>query len=96
MATQEQDQVCEKLVRKITTGERLDDAEKSHLAACDACMAEIVRMLDESAARQPHGLDRDTAGSNGAPPPRPDANKALEQGRRVFQREFGISLSREE
>ena len=38
MATQEKDQMCENLVRKITTGESLDDVEKSHLAVCEGCM----------------------------------------------------------
>jgi hypothetical protein len=87
MATQEKDLMCESLVRKITTGESLDDAEKSHLAECEGCMSQVVRSLDESAAKEAHGLNGDVAHA------RPEAKKALEQGRRVFEREFGISLS---
>jgi hypothetical protein len=95
MATQEKDQMCENLVRKITTGESLDDAEKSHLAVCEGCLVQVVRVLDESAASETHGLGM-AGGTNGdLTQARPEAKKALEHGRRVFEREFGISLSKE-
>jgi hypothetical protein len=92
----EKDQTCENLVRKITTGEFLNDGEKSHLAACEGCMAQVVRMLDESAASATQGRGMAAGGTNGdLTGARPEAKKALEQGRRVFEREFGISLSKE-
>jgi hypothetical protein len=95
MATQEKDQWCETLVRKMMTGEPLGDAEKSHLAACEACMAEVVGRLDESAASEANGHGTPPSGPNGdITETRPEAKKALEQGRRVFEREFGISLRR--
>jgi hypothetical protein len=94
MATQEKDQMCENLVRKIMAGASLEDAEKSHLALCEACMAEVVRMLDESAASKPLSHSMVADGTNGdLTHARSEAKKALEQGRRVFEREFGISLS---
>jgi hypothetical protein len=95
MATQEKDQICKDLVRKVTTGESLNDAEKSHLAACEGCMAEVVKTLDEAAAGEPHGLSMAAGGTNGDfSQARPEAKKALEHGRGVFEREFGISLSK--
>ena len=95
MTTQEKDQTCNNLVRKITMGESLNDAEKSHLAVCESCLAEVVRVLDESAAREPHGLGMAASEVNGdITQARPEAKKALEHGRRVFEREFGISLSK--
>jgi hypothetical protein len=95
MPTQEKDQVCENLVRKMTTGEPLDDVEKSHLAACEGCLAEVVKTLDESATREPHGLGRAASQTNGDfTQVRPEAKQALEKGRRVFEREFGIALSK--
>lgn len=93
MAIQEKDQMCEKLVRKLTMGEPLETAEKSHLAECEGCMAEVVRILDRSSATEPNRLGAVPGGANGElNHARPEAKKALEQGRRVFEREFGISL----
>jgi hypothetical protein len=90
-----QHMMCENLVRKIMTGASLEDAEKSHLAVCEACMAEVVRMLDESAASKPLGHGMVADGTNGdLTQVRPEAKKALEQGRRVFEGEFGISLTK--
>ena len=96
MATQEKDQICDHLVQKMTMGEALDDAEKSHLSTCEACMAQVVKKLDESSGIRAHGLGMVAIGTNGdLTHVRPEAKKALEQGRRVFEREFGISLSKE-
>jgi hypothetical protein len=95
MATQEKDQMCNNLVRKITMGEALNDAEKSHLAACEGCMAEVVKTLDEAATGEPHSLGMAAGGTNGdVSQERPEAKKAIDHGRRVFEREFGISLSK--
>jgi hypothetical protein len=95
MATQQNDQMCKDLVRKLTMGESLEDAEKSHLAVCEACVAEVVKTLDEAAMREPHGPGLAASGTNGDfSQVRPAAKKALEHGRRVFEREFGIALSK--
>ena len=93
MATQEKDRACNDLVRKLTMGESLEDAEKSHLAVCEACMAEVVKALDEAAKGGSQGSGKFPNLANGElSPVRPEAMRALEQGRRVFEREFGISL----
>jgi len=93
MAIQEKDQMCEKLVQKLTTAKPLDTAERSHLAECESCMAEVVRILDRSPATEPNGVGGIPSNGNGElNRARPEAKKALEQGRRVFEREFGISL----
>ncbi len=80
--------LCENLVRKLTMGELLDESEKAHISVCEACMAQLVISLDESAIS--------TVRTNGdVTHVRPEAQKALEHGCKVFQREFGISLARE-
>jgi hypothetical protein len=96
MATQEKDQMCENLVRKLTAGASLEDTEKSHLAMCESCMAAVVRALDERTASESHGLAISAGGTDGdLTHARPEPKKALEQARRVFKREFGISLSKD-
>ncbi len=93
MAIQEKDQMCEKLVQKLTTGKPLDTAERSHLAECESCMAEVIRILDRSTATEPNAVGGVPGSDNGElNHARPEAKKALEQGRRIFEREFGISL----
>lgn len=93
MATQEKDPMCKDLVRKLTAGEPLKEAEKTHLAGCESCMAEVIKTLDEAAAGEQHGLGVAANETNGDfSRERPEAKKALEQGRQVFEREFGISL----
>ena len=88
MATEQNNQICNTLVQKLTTGVSLDEAEKSHLANCDDCMADVVRKLDELGATASAGRNGDLTHA------RPSAKKALEHGRSVFEREFGISLSK--
>ena len=95
MTKQEKDQLCEDLVQKMTTGDPLDDAEKSHLAGCEACMLQVVRTLDEAALSESHSRSMAASGSNSdLPNALPEAMKALEYGHRVFEREFGISLAK--
>jgi len=85
--------MCEKLVRKLTMGGSLEASERSHLAECESCMAEVFRILDRSAATEPNRPSVVPGGADSEPyRARPEAKKALEQGRRVFEREFGISL----
>lgn len=94
MPMQEKDQMCENLVRKMTTGESLGDAEKAHLAVCEGCLAEIIRILDELGTKKPHGSGMTPSELNGdRAPARPEAKKAREHGRQVFEREFGITFS---
>ena len=84
MAMREKDLMCDALIQKLTTGIPLDAAEKSHLAECEDCMIRVVTALGESSARK---------GTNGKPGrERPEAVKALEHGRKVFEREFGITF----
>jgi hypothetical protein len=87
MATQEKDRICATLAQKLIASESLTDAERSHLATCEQCMTQAVAMLDELARNGEHAPTDRTA--------RPEALKALEHGRRVFEREFGISLGAE-
>jgi protein-arginine kinase activator protein McsA len=96
MATQEKNRECHDLVRKLTMGESLEDAEKSHLAVCETCMAEVVKTLDEAAASHSEGHDMALGETNGNSSRRasPEAKRALEQGCRVIEREFGIYLSK--
>jgi hypothetical protein len=93
MATQEKGSMCENLLQKLTTGKSLDEAEKTHLAVCENCLLQLVKMLDESATSKSPDSSSAGEGRNGdATHARPEAMKALEHGRRVFEREFGISL----
>ena len=92
MTTQEKSRVCDNLVEKITSGEPLNELEKAHLAICECCMTQIVTTLDESAMRETHGSGAINGDLTHA---RPETKKALEHGRRVFEREFGISLAKE-
>ena len=82
MTTQEKILHCETLVHKVTTGEPLNEAEKTHLANCEHCIAEMVRTLDGTVCTEVNG-------------DRPNAQTALKHGRRVFEREFGIMLSKD-
>ena len=87
------DQVCAKVVEKMISKQHLDAPEKVHLAECEICIAEILRRLDQAAEEAAK-----SAGKNGArnyddlARSRPEAMRALEHGRRVFAREFGITL----
>ena len=81
--------------RKLTTGESLDEFEKAHLASCPGCMAEVIRTLDESAAKKHRNNGRVNGADDELKHARPEAKKAVEHGRLVLQREFGISLSKD-
>lgn len=94
MPTQEKDQMCEILVRKMTMGECLNADEKAHLAVCEGCLAEIIRTLDDSGTKIPHGSSMTSNELNGdCTSARPEAKKAHEHGRQVLEREFGITFS---
>ena len=87
------DTYCARLIEKKLSGQSLDSAEKEHLFECEACLVEILRRLDEAAEQA-----KKSSGNNGARDynelarTRPEAMRALEHGRRVFAREFGITL----
>ncbi len=93
MEIPEKDQMCGKVMRKLTMSDSLNTAERSHLAECESCMAEVIRILDRSTATESNGLGGVPGNANGELyHTRREAQKALEQGRRIFQREFGIAL----
>lgn len=92
-STQQADSFTAGIVQKMLSGQHLDDNEKNHLIECEGCMTELIRRLNQAgkeAAKSP--------GKNGArnyddlARSSPEAMRALEHGRRVFAREFGISL----
>ena len=92
MPTKEKDQKCDHLVQKLRTGESLDDAEKAHLASCESCMLHVVKALDMSASKASHRPGMAAGESIGdLIQSRPEAKRALEHGRRVLEREFGIT-----
>ena len=90
---QKADSFTAAIVQKKLSGQRLDDKEKIHLFECETCMTELFRRLDEAAEEA-----KKASGNNGARDydelarTRPEAMRALEHGRRVFAREFGITL----
>jgi hypothetical protein len=96
MSLPAQDQVCGTLLQKMTTRQRLSDEEKAHLAACEDCMRQVVHHLDRAATTGSltNGTAEEASELNTART-RAEAIRALEQGRRVFQREFGISFPNE-
>ncbi len=90
MSAQQDEHLCGAVVAKITSGQPLSPDEKTHLTECEGCMEEVIRQLDQS-----HGnkSTKSVSGSNnGVSHPRNDAQQALEHGRKVFEREFGVSL----
>ncbi len=84
------DQFCEKLIRKFCAGQHLNDAEKAHVADCERCIIDIMRHLDAVKERK-----NGEAADNNSERIRAEARHALEHGRRVFEREFGISFTKE-
>jgi hypothetical protein len=76
--------------------EPLDQADKAHLATCEDCMARVVRALDEQALQEKKCRGASAGNTNGdLSHVRPEAKRALETGRRVLEREFGIKLTGE-
>ena len=78
-------QKCGSIVNKIAAGHHLAEAEKAHLAECENCMMKLLEALDKRKTATGAVSDEERA--------RPAAKRALERGRLVFEREFGISLS---
>jgi hypothetical protein len=93
MSAHQLDQFCVDVIEKKLSGQSLDAAEKEHLIECETCLVEILRRLDKAAEEA-----KKSSGKNGARDydelarSRPEAMRALEHGRRVFAREFGITL----
>ena len=92
MSTLQKDQICAGVVEKMLSGRSLAAEEKAHLIECESCMAEIVRRLDQAAEEPAKSLgkngdsDREDLARS-----RPAAKQAVEHGRQVFAREFGLS-----
>jgi hypothetical protein len=91
--TQQPDSFTAGIVQKKLSGQCLDAVEKEHLGECEICIAILFHRLDEAAEEA-----KKSSGNNGARDydelarTRPEAMRALEHGRRVFAREFGITL----
>lgn len=96
MPVEEKEQLCRALVQKMTVGDPLNADEKSHLASCECCMSQVITTLDEAAMSKSLALGIAARGTNGdLAQARPEAKKAAAHGHEVFEREFGISLSKE-
>jgi hypothetical protein len=96
MSTPDSNGMCPGLIEKLTSGQHLNDAEKDHLIECPGCMAEVVRHLQQVRERSAELTGEGRAASNNDQVhTRAEATKALEHGRRVFAREFGLSLSKD-
>ncbi len=92
MSSKEQEQVCSNLIEKVSSGQPLDAAEKAHMIECEECMTALVHHLDTAAAQDSSttGTSPETRAHD-----RSEAQQALAHGTRVFQREFGLSLTKE-
>jgi hypothetical protein len=91
MSTHQQEQVCTTLIAKLTLGHPLNASEKAHLSQCIGCMRDVIRQLDRMAEGTAPALGgRDGSSDPHLPNPNPEVIQALEHGRRVFAREFGL------
>ena len=93
MATQQKENLCGVLVSQLVSGGGLTPEEKTHLAECEGCMGEVVRQLDES-QRNRSAESASVGSENLTSHPRDGAQRALEHGRKVFEREFRVSVSK--
>jgi hypothetical protein len=92
MSKHQLNQVCADVVEKMISRQHLDAAEKEHLGECEICMAEILRRFDEAAEVAAKSPEKNGASNHDdLARSRPEAKRALEHGRHVFAREFGIS-----
>ena len=97
MSVAEPHPVCSGLIEKVSSGQRLDAAERGHLMACDTCQAALVEHLDKTAEPEPpQPFPVAEVGLNGVARGSAKAEHALEEGRKVFAREFGLSLTGEQ
>lgn len=92
MSMQEEHVICGDIVQKLIKGISLDRSEKSHLAACQTCIAEVVERLGDADSTN---LSVTKEANGTVAHPTTEAVQALEHGRRVFEREFGILLARQ-
>ena len=82
---------CDKgmeMAAKLVGGQHWSEDEKEHFLACERCQKLVWAALDNK--RKTQGPPSDSERS------RPAAQRALERARQVFQREFGISLAKEQ
>lgn len=91
MSNQKRDEVCGVLVEKLTGGQPLNAAEKAHLSECAGCMQEVILRLDKmaDAASAAPGMNGSLVESTPVQAS-PEVLQALERGRRVLAREFGL------
>jgi hypothetical protein len=92
-STQQADQFTTGIIQKMLSGQHLDEAEKAHLGECDSCMTELIHRLNQAAkeAKKSSGMNG-SCNHDDLARSQPEAMRALEHGRRVFAREFGITL----
>jgi hypothetical protein len=83
----------EQILRHFLDGTALDPQTRAHYAECVHCMTAVTEVLSGNANGTPPGRSavQTRAGSAGQPPaPAEPASRALEHGRQVLEREFGI------
>jgi len=96
MSAEKNGDLCTQLLKKLTTDEHLSDAEKAHVVDCEGCMAALVKRIDRTILVQsPFPAGSSGVDDSDVDRDRPEAKQALEHGKRVFAREFGISLASE-
>ena len=92
MAADELDRICGMIVSKLMLGERLSADERSHLVESTECMLEVVRQLDHQREQtSPSHRTNGTSGETHTANCDEEVLRALEQSRRAFVREFGLS-----
>jgi len=85
----------DEILRQFVNGTALGAEARGHYATCVHCMTAVTEALSRNVAGPPppraRGAVRTRGTSAGEPaaPPEP-ARRALEHGRRVLEREFGI------
>jgi hypothetical protein len=79
--------LSDSVTAKLLAGQRLTEIEKTHLAECEQCMKQALVALDGKRASEGPTPDSERS--------RPAAQRVLDRARKVFQREFGISLAKE-
>jgi hypothetical protein len=94
MSTHEQDEVCAAIINKMALGQSLNATEKAHLSQCAGCMREVVLHLDQAVTTENKEDATDTIPTGGAARAATalpeEVRLALEHGRHVLEREFGI------
>lgn len=86
MPTIEHASLLRSITAKLSAQQLLDEAEKEHLAGCEACLRELVNHLDKA-------MPANNGINGSASTTRPEAERVLNRARQIFLREFGIDLA---